>query len=108
MRIEITEATWLDESVEFSLTELAELSGLPAELLRQLVEYEALAPSDPSAAVPTFKAHCLFDARTAHRLREDFDLEAPGLALALALLERVRELESRLKAVECLLPGPGR
>jgi chaperone modulatory protein CbpM len=108
MRIEITDATWLDESVEFSLPELAELSGLPAELLRQLVEYEALAPSDPSAAVPTFRAQCLFDARTAYRLREDFDLEAPGLALALALLERVRELESRLKAVECLLPGAGR
>lgn len=108
MRIEITEATWLDESVEFSFTELAELSGLPAELLRQLVEYEVLAPSDPSAAVPTFRAQCLLDARTAYRLREDFDLDAPGLALALTLLERVRELESRLRAVECLLPGPGR
>jgi chaperone modulatory protein CbpM len=108
MRIEITEAAWLDESSEFSLAELAELSGLPVALLRQLVEYEALVPCDPSAAVPTFKAQRLIDARAACRLREDFDLDAPGLALVLTLLERVRELESRLRAVECLLPGPGR
>ena len=105
MRIEIIEATWLDESSEFSLAELAELSGLPEELLHQLVEYEALAPSDPAASVPSFKAQRLADARAAFRLRQDFDLDAPGLALVLTLLERVRELESRLRAVECLLPG---
>lgn len=105
MRIEVTEALWLDESEEFSLAELAELSGLSAEMLQQLVEYEAFAPSDPSAAAPRFRAQCLIDARAAYRLREDFDLEAPGLALVLTLLERIRDLESRLRSAECLLPG---
>lgn len=105
MRMELTEALWLDERTEFSLHELAELSGLPMLELEQLVEYEALMPSDPGAATPTFSAQSLIAARTACRLRAGFDLDAPGLALVLALLERIRQLESRLQALECRVPG---
>jgi len=105
MRIELTEARWLDEREEFSLDELAELSGLSTSELEQLVEYEALVPIDPAAASPTFTARCLVTARTACRLRNDFDLGVPGLALVLTLIERIRDLEGRLKALECRLPG---
>lgn len=105
MRIELTEARWLDEREEFSLHELAELSGLSISELEQLVEYEALAPIDPTAASPAFTARCLVTARTACRLRDDFDLGAPGLALVLTLIERIRDLEAQLQALECRLPG---
>jgi chaperone modulatory protein CbpM len=108
MRIEVTEATWLDERAEFSLTQLAELSGLSHELLRQLVEYEAILPADPAAPQPMFKARDLVGARAACRLRDDFELEAPGLALVLTLLERIRHLEARVQALECQFPGPHR
>lgn len=104
MKIELTEAVWLDERQEFSLAELAELSGLPATELRQLMEYEALAPADPHAAALTFKAQCLATARAASRLRDDFELDTPGLALVLTLLERIRELEARLHDLQCQLP----
>jgi chaperone modulatory protein CbpM len=106
MRIEITEATWLDERAEFSLAELAELSGLSHELLRQLVEYEAILPADPVAAQPMFRARDLAGARTACRLRDDFELEAPGLALVLTLLERIRDLEARVQTLECQFSRP--
>jgi chaperone modulatory protein CbpM len=104
MKIELTEAVWLDERQEFSLTELAELSGLSATELRQLMEYEARMPADPHAASLTFKAQHLVTARIANRLRGDFELDAPGLALVLTLLERIRGLEAQLHELQCQLP----
>jgi chaperone modulatory protein CbpM len=101
MRIEITEARWLDAGDRLTLAELAELSGLPPELLRQLIELEAL-PSSNAAA--TFGADCLDLARTACRLQHDFDLDAGALALVLRLLERIRGLEDELRALQAQLP----
>ena len=43
-------------------------------------------------------------ARTACRLRRDFDLDAGGLALALRLLERIRGLEAQLEALRARMP----
>ena len=104
MKLELTEAIWLDERQEFSLAELAELSGLSAAELRQLMEYDALMPADPHATSLTFKAQCLVTARAASRLRDDFELDAPGLALVLTLLERIHGLEAQLNNLQCLLP----
>jgi chaperone modulatory protein CbpM len=108
MKLELTEAVCLDERQEFSLAELAELSGLSAAELQQLMEYEALAPADPEAAMPTFKAQCLIVARAACRLRDDFELDAPGLALVLTLLDRIHGLEAELHSLQCQLPRRSR
>lgn len=104
MRLEITEAVWLDEHQQFSLAELADLSGLSHAELRQLVDYDALVPADPGAAEVRFGADCLVLARTACRLRDDFDLDAGGLALTLGLLDRIRSLEAQLRALQAQFP----
>ena len=104
MRVEITEALWLDERHEFSLAELADLSGLSKEELRQLIEYEALLPANPAAAEATFSADCLVVARTACRLRNDFELDTGALAVVLSLLERIRGLEAELRAAHAQWP----
>ena len=106
MRVEIAEAVWLDERQEFSLEQLAELSGLSEAELRQLIEYDALSPSDPQAAGPTFKANFLITARAACRLRNDFDLDAGALALVLTLFDRIRDLEAQLQRLQAQLPRP--
>ena len=103
MRMEIAEALWLDEHCAFSLTELAALSGLSEAELLQLMDYEALPPARAAAEI-RFGADCLVIARTACRLRDDFDLDAGGLALALKLLERIHDLEARLRALDAQLP----
>ena len=90
MRVEIHEAVWLDERQQFSLAELAELSGLPEAEVRQLIDYAALAPAEVDAAEAKFGADCLVTARMACRLRNDFDLDAGGLALTLTLVDRIR------------------
>jgi chaperone modulatory protein CbpM len=96
---------WLHEHYEFSLPELCELSGLTEAELRGLVERGAIAPVDPLARDWTFSADRLVDARSAYRLRRDFDLDQEGLALAIALLGRVRDLEEELRGLRARLPG---
>jgi len=104
MKIENYQAEWFDEQQQFSLAELADLSGMPEAELRQLVDYAALAPVDSDAAEARFGAKSLITARMAQRLRNDFDLDTSGLALALSLLERVRELEARLQTLGAQSP----
>jgi len=106
MRIEITEASeviWLDQHRELSLMELVELSGLSVEELQHLVDCEALQPVSGATHV-RFRADCLALMRTASRLRNDFDLDANGLALALRLLNRIHELEADLHELRLRLP----
>ena len=104
MNIELTEATWLEDAGEISLARLAELSGLEETRLRELVDYGALTPVDPSASSWTFSAECVVTARTACRLFNDFELEPNGLVVVLTLLERIRGLESELKQVRARMP----
>ena len=104
MRIEIHEAVWLDEHQQFSLMELADLSGMPEAGLRELIDCAALAPVDPAAAEARFGAACLTTARLAQRLRQDFELDTGALALPLMLLERIRDLENQLRALRAQLP----
>lgn len=98
MNIEHADALWLDEHAEITLEKLMELSGLPQEVLIELVECGVLVPAGPGAG-RHFTVECLATVRTAKRLHDDFELDANALALALTLLERIHELESQLKEV---------
>ncbi len=104
MRVELGELTWLDEHRELTLAELSELSGLSEAELRELEDCGAIAPADPTAVTQTFGAQCIVIARTAFRLRHDFELDERGLAVALALIDRVRELEAELRSLSAQLP----
>jgi chaperone modulatory protein CbpM len=104
VKLELTEAVWLDERGVVSLLELAECSGLAESELRELVELGALEPVDVGAAEWRFAARCISSARAAGRLRTDFELDSQGLALVLSLLERVEELEIALQRLSATLP----
>lgn len=103
--MKIEQATWLHEHYEFSLEELCELSGLTEAELRELVDHGVLAPIEPRARAWTFRADRLVVARSARRLRKDLDLDPHGVALVVALLERVRDLEAELRDLRAKLPG---
>ena len=104
MKAEHTEALWLTEDNEFSLDELAELSGVSAADLRELVDYGAVTPVDPDSSPWVFSGKCLLTIRTACRLRVSFDLDAHGVALTVSLLERIHELEAQLGSLRAQLP----
>ena len=105
--MKIERAMWLHEQHELLLEELCELSGLSEAELRELVDYGVLAPIDSHAQHWTFSADRLIVARSARRLRKDFDLDPHGVALAVTLLERVHNLEAELRDLRAKLPGGG-
>jgi chaperone modulatory protein CbpM len=104
VKAEVIEALWLSEQREFSLAELTELSGLSEAELRELVDYGALEPANPQAEQLIFTAERVVAARTACRLRNDFDLDMHGLALILIYLGRIRDLEAELRDLRARLP----
>ena len=105
MQIEHTEGLWLHEHYEFSLLELAELSGVPEAELREWVDEGVLVPNDPEAAQWSFGADRLVTVRMASRLRKDFELEPHGVALVVTLLDRVHALEAEVRSLRAKLPG---
>ena len=104
MKPEPTEALWLSEHREFLLTEFVELSGLSEAELRELVDYGALEPANPQAEQWTFSAERVIAARSACRLRHDFDLDMHGLALILIYLGQIHDLEMQLQDLRAKLP----
>ncbi|MBC8008367.1 MAG: hypothetical protein H7X76_10010 [Prolixibacteraceae bacterium] len=106
MKTELTDAQWLHEQTEVSFEELAELSGLSPELLRELVDYGALIPVDIRSTQWSFTADCVVTVRTVSRLREDFDLDANALSVAVTLVERIHGLEAQLQRLRSQFPQP--
>lgn len=104
MKVELTETLWLDERGTVTLLELSQCSGLTEDELRELVEFGALEPLDADAPQLSFGSRCIIAARAASRLRDDFELDTSGLAVALSLLERVRELELEVQRMRARLP----
>lgn len=95
---------FLDDESRVELAELLEASGLAREELIELVEFGVFEPAEASGQW-LFASRCIVQARRAARLRDDFGLNAPGMALALAYLARIEALERRLRELECQLLG---
>lgn len=103
MALTSKEQLLLDEGCRITLTELTEMSGLSTVEVHELV---ALGVFEPEAGDREwrFTSRCIALARTARRLQADFELNLPGVALALTYLERIEKLEQRLRELECQLP----
>jgi chaperone modulatory protein CbpM len=99
MNVEIVEAVTLDEEGFVTLEQLVDAAELPVEELRALVDYGALAPVDPAATSWTFTASWVVVARTAGRLRRDFELDAHSLSVVLRYVQRVEALEAEVRAL---------
>jgi chaperone modulatory protein CbpM len=97
MESRVLDAVWLNDSGSCTMVHLAEVSGLDSAELQLLIDSGALRPLPQSGDTPAFASAALQAARTARRLRDDFELNASGLALAMRLLQRVDALERELE-----------
>ncbi|MFA5520285.1 MAG: chaperone modulator CbpM [Castellaniella sp.] len=106
--MKMTKSLWLSATEFCSMEQVLELSGLSGELFEALVDAGVIQPHAEAATdVVTqrmFASDCIVQARQARRLRDDFELDAHGLTLAMTLLERIRMLEARLEALEAQRP----
>jgi len=84
-----------------SLDELLSASGLTADEVETLLDFGILEPARRAPLL--FPVHALLRARIAARLRAHFELNAPGMALAVDLLERMEALQARIRHLECQL-----
>ena len=104
MTVHITESVWLNASDICSFEHLTQVSGLSADALLDLIDTGILKPSNQDSANYFFPIDCIVIARTARRLRDDFDLDPQGLSLALTLMRRIDQLEAELQQLRAILP----
>jgi chaperone modulatory protein CbpM len=86
----------VEERIEFTLVELCRVSGASRDDLAQWVEEGAFEPQGARLEEWRFSGTCLRRVITAQRLKTDLELNAPGVALALDLLDQIEELRKKL------------
>jgi chaperone modulatory protein CbpM len=83
----------LDESVEFSMQELCRICGVHEQLVVEIVEEGVVEPlgSDPERW--RFSGLAVMRIQRVIRLQREFEVNLPGAALALELLEEIERLK---------------
>jgi chaperone modulatory protein CbpM len=89
----------VESAVRFTLIELSRVCETSAEHIVELVDEGVLTPHGDSPEQWSFRGGDLRRARTAVRLVRDLQLNAPGAALVLDLLDEIETLKSRLHSV---------
>jgi chaperone modulatory protein CbpM len=100
-QINTTNITWIEGSVvenevHMSIVELSHAARTPQELIMSWVTEGVLSPTGSSPEDWRFGGESLRRAKTAAHLTHDLDLNVPGVALALDLLDEIATLRARL------------
>ena len=90
----------IDEQSTFTLADLCRSCAVEAELIEALVEQGILEPTGRRGRHWCFPASSLRRTRITLHLRRDLGVNLAGAALALDLLERIEELDARLRAMK--------
>ncbi len=85
-------ALLLDDSVELTLTELCSSCGLSEQLVVEIVAEGIVEPSGGEPRQWRFSGVAVSRVRRVVRLQHEFDVNLPGAALALELLEEIERL----------------
>ncbi len=88
----------IDEQTTFTLAELCRCFAVEAELIEALVEQGILEPAGRRGRHWCFPASSLRRTRITLHLQRDLGVNLAGAAVALDLLERIEELDARLRA----------
>lgn len=85
----------VEEEVLFTLVELCQACDAEEELVVAWVREGVFEPSGESPPDWRFSGACLRRARMARRLARDLDINPPGVALVLELLDEISSLRAR-------------
>lgn len=81
-------------SVQWRMEEFCELAGLPADCLIEIVEQGIIEPSGYGPQDWLFDLTALTAAKRAARLQRDLEIDWPGIALALSLLDELEQVRA--------------
>ena len=87
----------IDEQTIFTLADLCRSCAVEAEFVEALVEHGILEPTGKRGRHWCFPANSVRRTRVTLSLRRDLGVNLAGAALALDLLERLDELDARLR-----------
>ena len=87
----------VEEEVELTIVELVHACRTTEQQVEVWVHEGVLQPSGDSREVWRFHGDSLARMRLATRLMQDLEINTAGVAVALDLLDRIAELESRLR-----------
>ena len=97
MANERTQAEMMDEFVQITLQELCRDCQVNAEYVIELVEFGVVQPRKGRAPREwVFAGDDLVRVKKAERLTRDLDVNLPGVALSLDLIDELRELRRRV------------
>lgn len=88
---------WTEYEVHLDVEALGRSLRCEVELIVALVHEGVLEPQGASPAEWRFGAAALLRARRAVRLARELEINPPGVALALQLLDKIRRLEAALE-----------
>ena len=96
-----TQITWIEgsiveEEVHMSIVEISQATRAPEDLIMAWVSEGVLSPAGSSPEDWRFSGESLKRAKTAAHLSHDLDLNTPGVALALDLLDEINRLRNQL------------
>jgi chaperone modulatory protein CbpM len=87
----------LDETVEFSLADLCRICGVHEQLVVEIVEEGIVEPRGRERGGWQFSGIAVTRVQRVIRLQREFEVNLPGAALALELLDEIDRLKRRLR-----------
>jgi chaperone modulatory protein CbpM len=93
---ELFEADLLDDSVEFSLADLCRICGVQETVVVEIVE-EGIVEPRAVGREWRFTGVAITRVQRVIRLQQEFEVNLPGAALALELLDEIERLKRRLR-----------
>lgn len=99
MEIQKTKTTFPLPSDSIVWTEFIQLTGTNEQRLQELLDMGWLDPVRTAEDALLFCQNDVYRMRRLERLCKDFDLHALGASIVMDLLDRIDELENRLRAV---------
>jgi len=89
----------IDEQTTFTLVELCRSCAVEAEVIEAMIEQGILEPTGRRGRHWCFPSSSLRRTRVTLHLQQDLGVNLAGAALALDLLERIEELNARVRAM---------
>ena len=85
---------------QLNLEELCQATLITTEIVIEIVEHGIIEPDGNTPENWRFNAYMVTTARKALRLHNDLDVDWPGVALALSLIDELEQLRGQNKALK--------
>ena len=88
----------LDDSLQLSIDELSQRCAVQHYVIVEMVQCGVVEPQGYTPHEWRFSGHDLVRIRQALRLQRDLEINLPGVALAIDLLEQLDELRTKIRS----------